>query len=106
MPWNEKKGAKITENIITRGWADLQNHKSITKSKPLNPGTFYSMTFDLQPDDQIIKKGQQIGLMIFSSDSEFTLLPKPGTQLTVDLNGTSIIIPVVGGTNAFKKSID
>lgn len=106
LPWNEKKGAKITENIITRGWADLQNHKSITKSKPLNPGTFYSMTFDLQPDDQIIKKGQQIGLMIFSSDSEFTLLPKPGTQLTVDLNGTSIILPVVGGTSALEKAVN
>ena len=106
LPWNEKKGAKITENIITRGWADLQNHKSITKSKPLNPGTFYSMTFDLQPDDQIIKKGQQIGLMIFSSDSEFTLLPKPGTQLTVDLNGTSIILPVVGGTRALEKAVN
>jgi len=97
LPWDETKGAKITENIITRGWADLQNHKSLRKSKPLKPGTFYQMAFDLQPDDQIIKKGQQIGLMIFSSDSQFTLLPKPGTELTVDLNGTSITIPVVGG---------
>ena len=97
LPWDETKGAKITENIITRGWADLQNHKSLRKSMPLKPGTFYQMAFDLQPDDQIIKKGQQIGLMIFSSDSQFTLLPKPGTELTVDLNGTSITIPVVGG---------
>jgi X-Pro dipeptidyl-peptidase len=106
LPWNDTKGAKITENIITRGWADLQNHKSMTKSEPLKPGTFYSMTFDLQPDDQIIKKGQQIGLMIFSSDSQFTLHPKPGTQLTVDLNGTSIILPIVGGTNSFEKAVN
>ena len=64
------------------------------------------MKFDLQPDDQIIKKGQQIGLMLFSSDSEHTILPKPGTELTVDLNETSISIPIVGGINAFKKAID
>lgn len=104
LPWNETKGAKITENIITRGWADLQNHKSLRKSKPLKPGKFYQMTFDLQPDDQIIKKGQQIGLMIFSSDSQFTLLPKPGTELTVDLKGTTITIPVVGGKSALENA--
>ena len=76
LPWNKNKGAKITENIITRGWADLQNNSSLSKSSPLIPDKFYKMTFDLQPDDQIIKKGQQIGLMLFSSDSEYTLLPR------------------------------
>ena len=92
LPWNEGEGTRITDNIITRGWADLQNYKSLTKSKPLKPGKFYEMTFDLQPDDQVIKKGQQIGLMIFSSDTQFTLLPKPGTQLTVDLDATKLIL--------------
>ena len=104
LPWNNSGNTKITDNIITRGWADLQNYKSLTKSTPLNPGKFYQMTFDLQPDDQIIKKGQQIGLMIFSSDSAYTLLPKPGTELTIDLNATSITIPMVGGKNAFIKA--
>ena len=62
------------------------------------------MSFNLQPDDQIIKKGQQIGLLIFSSDSEYTLLPKPGTTLTIDVKETKISIPIVGGENAFKKA--
>ena len=104
LPWNNEKEAKITDNIITRGWADLQNYQSLSKSSPLKPGKFYEMTFDFQPDDQIIKKKQQIGLMIFSSDSEYTLLPKPGTELTVDLKETTITIPIVGGKNAFKKA--
>ena len=106
LPWNEAKKAKITDNIITRGWADLQNYKSLTKSKPLKPGRFYEMTFDLQPDDQVIKKGQQIGLMIFSSDNQFTLLPKPGTELTVDLDKTILSIPIVGGTKAVQKATE
>jgi X-Pro dipeptidyl-peptidase len=106
LPWNEGDGTKITDNIITRGWADLQNYKSLSKSKPLKPGKFYEMTFDLQPDDQIIKKGQQIGLMIFSSDNQYTLLPKPGTELTVDLDGIELTIPVVGGPDAFKKATE
>ena len=106
LPWNEGRRVKITDNIITRGWADLQNHKSIRKGKPLKPGKFYEMTFDFQPDDQIIKKGQQIGLMIFSSDSNYTLLPKPGTELTVDLGGTTLTIPVVGGLEKFKNATE
>ena len=106
LPWNKNKGAKITENIITRGWADLQNNSSLSKSSPLISDKFYKMTFDLQPDDQIIKKGQQIGLMLFSSDSEYTLLPKPGTELTIDLKETMITLPIVGGKSAFKKAIN
>ncbi len=104
LPWNGRKNAKITDNIITRGWADPQNHSSLTKSKPLVPGKTYTVSFDLMPDDQIIPKGQQIGLLIFSSDREFTLWPKPGTELTVDVDKTSLTLPVVGGEEAFKMS--
>ena len=95
LPWTQS--LKLNDNIITRGWADPQNHKSLTDSKDLVPGQFYELSFDLEPDDQIIPAGQQIGLMIFSSDRDFTLWPDPGTELTVDLDATSIEIPVVGG---------
>ncbi|MCO8122935.1 Xaa-Pro dipeptidyl-peptidase [Stieleria sp. TO1_6] len=100
LPWNDGKKAKITDNVITRGWADPQNHASIRDGQPLVPGQFYELSFDLQPDDQVIAKGQQIGLMIFSSDRDFTLHPDPGTQLTIDLDATSITLPIVGGADA------
>jgi X-Pro dipeptidyl-peptidase len=100
LPWKEGSKVKVTENIITRGWADPQNHSSLVESEPLVPGQFYEMTFDLQPDDQVIPAGQQIGLMIFSSDRNFTLRPKPGTELTIDLDATSITLPIVGGEKA------
>jgi X-Pro dipeptidyl-peptidase len=104
LPWSEGRNTKITDNIITRGWADPQNHESMEKSEPLVPGEFYEITFDLQPDDQIIPAGQQIGLMIFSSDQEFTILPKPGTELTIDLDGTVLTLPIVGGSAALEKA--
>ncbi|MBC6366699.1 Xaa-Pro dipeptidyl-peptidase [Algoriphagus sp. AK58] len=104
LPWNEGRNARITDNIITRGWADPQNHSSIRESEPLIPGKFNELNFELQPDDQIIPAGQQIGLMIFSSDREFTLWPQPGTQLTIDLDGTSLTLPIVGGKEAFQRS--
>lgn len=105
LPWKEGRNVKITDNIITRGWADPQNHKSLTESSPLEPGEFYELTFDLQPDDQIIPAGQQIGLMVFSSDREYTLWPQPGTALTVDLEGTNLVLPIVGGPSYFETAI-
>tara|TARA_R110002012_G_scaffold322096_1_gene555333 strand:+ start:17065 stop:18918 length:1854 start_codon:yes stop_codon:yes gene_type:complete len=104
LPWNTAKDAKITDNIITRGWADPQNYASISESEPLEPGNFYDLSFELQPDDQIIAPGQQIGLLIFSSDSEFTLLPEPGTALTIDTNNTQLTLPIVGGLKAFENA--
>jgi len=98
LPWNDRRNAKTTDNLITRGWADPQNHSSLTQGRPLVPGEFQEMEFALNPDDQIILAGQQIGLLIFSSDKEFTLWPEPGTELTVDLDSTQLILPVVGGT--------
>jgi len=96
----------LTDNIITRGWADPQNYKSLTESEPLKPGKFYDLSFKLQPDDQIIKAGQQIGLIIFSSDKDFTIHPKPGTELTVDLDKTTLTLPVVGGLEALKAATE
>jgi X-Pro dipeptidyl-peptidase len=104
LPWTE--GAIGTSNLITRGWADPQNHAVLTRGgnynalqrgAPLKDGQFVSLTFDLQPDDQIIPAGKRIALMIFSSDRDFTLWPQPGTELTLDLAGTSLQLPIVGG---------
>lgn len=105
LPWKQGKNVKITDNIITRGWADPQNHRSLTESQPLEPRQFYDLKFNLQPDDQIIPKGQQIGLMIFSSDRDFTLHATPGTELSVDLEKTSIDLPVVGGREHLQKAL-
>ena len=103
LPWDPNT-RKITENVVTRGWADPQNHESLTESEPLEPGKFYELTFELQPDDQIIPAGQRLGLMIFSSDRDFTLWPEAGTKLTVDLDATSLELPIVGGKPAFRRA--
>jgi X-Pro dipeptidyl-peptidase len=112
LPWTE--GPIGTANLITRGWADPQNHRalgtggnfnSMTRGQPLTPGQNVELTFDFQPDDQIVPAGKRIGLMIFSSDRDFTLWPKPGTVLTVDINRTRLSLPVVGGDAAFTAAL-
>jgi len=42
--------------------------------------------------------------MIMSSDPEFTLWPRPGARLTVDLAGTSFSVPIVGGGEALMRA--
>ena len=72
--------------------------------EPLVPGKFYDLTFDLQPDDEFVPAGKQLAVMIMSSDREFTLWPKAGTELTIDLAHSSFSIPIVGGTAALAKA--
>ena len=86
--------------MVTRGWADPQNFRSLDQGEPLERGRFYEVRFELEPDDQIIPAGRQLALMIFSSDREFTLWPPAGTELTIDLAGTRLELPVVGGAEA------
>jgi X-Pro dipeptidyl-peptidase len=102
LPWTE--GRTPRGGLITRGWADPQNHSSLAHGEPLVPGRFYEVGFNLQPDDQIVPAGQRIGLMIFSSDREFTLWPPPGTELTIDLDSSSLELPVVGGAPALQRA--
>lgn len=104
LPWID--GASINENIISRGWADPQNAASIRTSKELKKGEFVDLTFELQPDDQIIPVGARIGLMVFSSDADFTLKPEKGTTLLFDLEGCSITLPVVGGLDAWHAAFE
>jgi X-Pro dipeptidyl-peptidase len=108
LPWTDSR--TITDDVITRGWADprnagAENIKTPRDGEALVPGEFVELEFELMPDDQIIPAGARIGLMIFSSDRYFTLHPDPGTTLTVDLDGTSIELPVVGGAAALERAL-
>jgi X-Pro dipeptidyl-peptidase len=114
LPYDSTRiGAASRAGVVTRGWADIQNHASLTRGglyasklrgEPLVPGRYYDLTFDLEPDDQVIAAGSRLGIMIMSSDPEFTLWPRAGTRLTVDLAGTSFSVPVVGGSGALTRA--
>src|SRR5436309_641762 len=77
-----RTGSSSHTGLAARGWADIQNYKSLTAGgnydsmQPgtrLSPGTFYALTFDLEPDDEFVPAGTRRAVMIMSSDREFTL---------------------------------
>ncbi len=114
LPYDSARaGSQSHVGVITHGWADIQNYKALTKGgnyesknvgEPLVPGKFYDLTFDLQPDDEFVPAGKRLAVMIMSSDREFTLWPRAGTELTIDLAHSSFSIPIVGGTTALTKA--
>jgi X-Pro dipeptidyl-peptidase len=114
LPYDSARvGSQSHVGVIDHGWADIQNYKSLTKGgeyqskipgEKLVPGKFYDVTFDLQPDDEFVPTGKQLGVMIMSSDREFTLWPRAGAQLTLDLAHSSFSIPIVGGTKALGQA--
>ena len=86
---------KIKDILVNRAWADPQNHRSLENSEALQSGSFYDLAFNFQPDDQIIPAGHQLGLLIFSSDRDFTIQPLKGTQITLNLEETWLEIMVL-----------
>ena len=90
-----------TRSIITRGWADPQNRKSLWETFAIHPGTFYEIDFELQPHDYVFQTGSRIGLMLLSTDRLFTLRPPQGAVLTLDTTKSTFNLPVVGGAAAF-----
>ncbi|RKQ92182.1 X-Pro dipeptidyl-peptidase-like protein [Solirubrobacter pauli] len=91
--------------ILTRGWIDAENRNSDYVTDAVTPGTFYDYRFQLMAKDIIVPAGRRLGLMVLSSDNEFTVRPAPGTEVSVDLAGTSLSLPVVGGAKAFANTI-
>jgi predicted acyl esterase len=91
--------------ILTRGWIDPANRSTDWADNPVRPGRLYRMDFDMQPRDTVVPAGNRLAVMIVSSDRDFTIRPAAGTQLTVDLAHSSLVIPVVGGTNALANAI-
>jgi X-Pro dipeptidyl-peptidase len=86
--------------MVTRGWLDPQNRLSVSTGRPIRRGLAYDFRWDLQPDDYVFKAGHRIGLVVVSTDHDYTIRPDPGTRLTLRPSASAISLPVVGGQTA------
>ncbi|GAA1652818.1 Xaa-Pro dipeptidyl-peptidase [Nonomuraea maheshkhaliensis] len=83
--------------IVTRGWLDVRNRHRADRTEPLRPGKEYSFTWDFQPTDYLFKKGHRLGLVIISTDYDYTLRYPAGTKVTVSPGQSALHLPVVLG---------
>jgi X-Pro dipeptidyl-peptidase len=84
-------------HVITRGWTDPQNRHAIDRTERVRPGEWYTLGLTMQPDDYVLAAGHRFGVVLLSSDHDYTLRPSPGAGLRVDLARTTVTLPVVGG---------
>jgi X-Pro dipeptidyl-peptidase len=90
-------GSTAAPTVVTRGWMDPQKRKYASRTEKLKQGKMYDFRWTLEPKDYIFQAGHRIGVVVFSSDQEYTLLPLGGTQLKVAPNDSELHLPVVGG---------
>lgn len=84
------------ETIVTRGWMDPRNGESLRESRPLVPHQSYELTWPLEPHDYTFAAGHRLGLVILSTDYEYTKRPKTIVSVTVSLKDSYLTLPLVG----------
>jgi len=98
-------GSTGNGTVISRGWIDPENRTSAAVTEPISTGKPYKLNFDLQPKDSVIAAGRRLGVMILSSDRDYTIRPAPGTRLTMALADSHVRLPIVGGPSALSKAL-
>jgi len=86
--------------MVTRGWMDVQNRRGADRSSPIQQG--YTFGWKLEPDDYVFPAGHRIGLVVVSTDQQYTVRPDPGTRLTVHPAKSSVDLPVVNGMGGLR----
>ncbi|PRX04527.1 UNVERIFIED_ORG: dipeptidyl-peptidase IV [Actinomadura viridilutea] len=86
--------------IVTRGWLDARNRHSPSRTEPIAPGREYTFRWDLEPTDYVFKPGHRIGVVILSTDHDYTLRYPAGTRLTVRPGTSRLHLPIAPGATA------
>ena len=93
----EFKLAKETTNykVIASGHINLQNRNNPAQVNELAANQFVTVKFDLQPIFHRIVAGHQLGIIIYSTDYEYTLRGNERIEYQLALNGCHLSIPGV-----------
>ena len=60
----------------------------------------HNVDFDVLPQEYVVPAGHRLGLVVVSTDHDYTIRPAPGTRLTLAPDRSSLELPVVGGRAA------
>ncbi|QKW37543.1 Xaa-Pro dipeptidyl-peptidase [Actinomadura sp. NAK00032] len=82
-------------NVVARGWLDAQNARSLSRPRPLEPGRYHTVRWETLSQEYLLKKGHRLALVLAGTDADYNTETPTGAEVTVDLRGTSISIPVV-----------
>ncbi|MBO1335415.1 Xaa-Pro dipeptidyl-peptidase [Streptomyces sp. VRA16 Mangrove soil] len=83
--------------IVTRGWLDARNRVSYARQSKVVEGREYRLRWDMQPEDYVFKAGHRLGVVLISTDYDYTLRYPAGTRMTVRAGVSSLTLPVASG---------
>jgi X-Pro dipeptidyl-peptidase len=81
--------------IVTRGWLDVRNRRSASRTETVEPGRTYAFGWPMVPYDHVFKPGHRIGLVIMATDHDYTLRYPAGTKVAVA--GGDLSLPLAAG---------
>jgi X-Pro dipeptidyl-peptidase len=95
------------QRVLAWGHVDAKNHADLRFDQTLDPGEHYNVSWDLLPAEHVVPAGHRLGVVITGNyhASPHELTPTRdhtaiGSEITLDLNGSSLTLPVVGGPGA------
>ncbi|XVQ08805.1 Xaa-Pro dipeptidyl-peptidase [Spirillospora sp. CA-255316] len=92
-------------NVVGRGWLDAQNRSSLSDPSPLTPGRYHTVRWQTLSQEYVVKKGHRLALVLAGTDADYTTETPTGAQVTVDLAGSSVTVPVVPAGDADVSSL-
>ena len=90
--------------IVSRGWLDARHHRSLREGEPLVPDQRYRFRWEIFGEDYVFGRGHRIGVVIAGSDADWTVSDPEEANVTVFLRRSRVVLPVVGGRRAYRKS--
>ncbi|WP_351225450.1 Xaa-Pro dipeptidyl-peptidase [Streptomyces sp. NPDC002133] len=80
--------------IVSRGWLDVRNRHSVERQSHVVEGREYRLEWGMQPQDHVFEKGHRLGVVLISTDYDYTLRYPAGTQLSVRAGLSTVTLPV------------
>jgi X-Pro dipeptidyl-peptidase len=81
--------------VVSRTMADLGHYKSWRKKKTLEPGKWYTLTWEINTDDRIFAAGHRLGLVVTAEQHNPTA-PYQAVTATIDTAKSKLIMPLSG----------
>ncbi len=83
--------------IVTRGWLDIRNRRSPSRTEPVRSGHAYTFDWNLVPEDYVFKPGHRIGLVVLATDHDYTLRYPAGTKVVLRPERSDLRLPISYG---------
>jgi X-Pro dipeptidyl-peptidase len=84
--------AETPYEIVTRGWLDVRNRTSLSRTTPVTPGREYTFQWNLQPNDHVFAAGHRIGVVLISTERDHTLRYPAGTVVKIDPGSSKVVM--------------